>query len=171
MRLFAIDVAAGASSFLSGKHTRADHFQNCWCDCPKLSDSAADSAAPAIADLGRDCGGLRRPVLHGGQHGVVDERDPPVASLYGYSGLRGGRPFANAQVGAEKVVVQYQQAHQYGALILESPDSLEPILKLAVKPLVVVVVIELLLQMDLLDMDQPETGPAPEHLSGCGTKR
>ena len=100
-----MDAAVGASSFLLGKHTRANHFQNWWCDCPKLYSPAADSVASAVAGFGMGCGWMRRPVLCGRQRGVVDERDPPVAALYGYSGLLGGHPFADARVGAEKVVV------------------------------------------------------------------
>ena len=115
---------------------------------------------PAVVCFGGGCGWLRRPVLCGRQRGVVDERDPLVASLYGYSGHLGGRPFADAQVEVEEVVVQYRQAHQCGVLGPESPDRLEPVLKLAVEPLVGIVVIELLFHVDLPDVDQPEAGPA-----------
>ena len=51
---------------------------------------------PAPSGFGGGCGRLRRPALCGRQRGVVDECDPLVVSLYGYSGHLGGRPFADA---------------------------------------------------------------------------
>ena len=78
--LFIVEVAAGASGFLPDRHVRVCYLQNLW------------------------CGVLRRPALCGRQRGVVDERDPLVVSLYGYSGHSAGVLLPMPKWGRKKLV-------------------------------------------------------------------
>ena len=96
--------------------------------------------------------------------GVAYDRHPLIASDDLYSGSLGRRPASDAAVGPEEVVVQNHQAHKRGIVGPKSPGRPQPLLELAVEPLVAVVVIVFSAQVDLPDVNQPEAGPAPEGL-------
>ena len=80
---------------------------------------------------------------------IADEGDLFVRSRYDDPCGLCGCNFANAAMGAEKVVVDDHQPHKRGTFCPESAGGLDAILEFAVKPLVLVVMTEAVLQVNL----------------------
>ena len=101
---------------------------------------------------------------------IADEGDLFVRSRYDDPCGLCGCNFANAAMGAEKVVVDDHQPHKRGTFCPESAGGLDAVLEFAVKPLVLVVMTEAVLQVNLPDVDQPEAVASPKRPAGGWTK-